>query len=180
LTRGAETKSDPFTALTLDIGQATAQLTTEHRDETSTLQHSVDRVTAVAAWPGFAALLALVIGLWIGGNALAPMLGAKPIDPPPFPWLQGALTAGALFVAILILTTQRREDQLAARRSQLILEIVLLNDQKISKAIELMEEVRRDNPAILNRVDVEAAAMSTPADAQTVLAAIRDVQDVQA
>lgn len=159
-----------------DIGQATARLRAEHREETTGLQLAVDRVTALVGQPGFVTVLAVGVGVWIAANLLAGALGAKPVDPPPFVWLQGAVTTCALFVAALILTTQRREDQLARHRSQLILEILLLNDQKISKIVELIEEVRRDSPAILNRVDHLANAMSMPSDAQAVLEAIKDVK----
>ena len=76
----------------------------------------------------------------------------------------------------LILTTQRRADQLAGHRGQMILELSILNDQKISKVIALLEEGRRDNPALRNRADGEADAMSTPADTRAVLEAIKDVQ----
>jgi uncharacterized membrane protein len=169
---------DPSSAISHDIGQATAQLRAEHRQATTSLQQAVDRVTALLGWPGFVAVIAVAIGLWIAANTLAMVLGAKPADSPPFFWLQGAVTTGALILAALILTTQRREDQLARHSSQLILELLLLNDQKISKIIELIEEVRRDNPSIQNRIDDQAIAMSTPSDAHAVLEAIKDVQDV--
>src|SRR5579863_1255178 len=156
---------DPSATVAREIGQATAQLRAEHRLETTGPQQAVDRVTALVGQPAFVAVLAAGIGLWVVGNLLASALGAKPMDRPPFAWLQGVVTTGALFVAALILTTQRREDQLARHRSQLILEILLLNDQKISKIVELIEEVRRDSPAILNRIDDQAIAMSMPSDA---------------
>jgi hypothetical protein len=37
--------------------------------------------------------------------------------------------------------------------------------------------MRRDDPSLANRVDHEAAAMSTPADPQAVLDAIKDSHD---
>jgi uncharacterized membrane protein len=175
---GARAESESAILIAREIGQATAHLRADHRQETTRLQWAVDRVTALVGWPGFVALLAAGIGLWVGANLLAWALGARPPDPPPFVWLQGAVTVSALLVAVLILTTQRQEDQLARHRSQLILEILLLNDQKISKIVELIEENRRDDPAILNRVDDQAEAMSTPSDPRTVLEAIKDVQEV--
>ena len=44
----------------------------------------------------------------------------------------------------------------------------------IPKIIELLEEMRRDDPSLHNRVDHEAAAMSLLADPQAVLDAIKD------
>jgi hypothetical protein len=45
--------------------------------------------------------------------------------------------------------------------------------------IELLEESRRDNPLIHNRVDQEADVMAKPADPKTVLEAIKET-DVEA
>jgi len=114
---------------------------------------------------------------WSGINILVGWAGLRPPDPPPFHWLQGALSMGALYVAALILTTQRREDKLAGQREQLILELAILNDEKTSKIIGLLEEARRDNPILTNRVDDEARAMSQPSDPHSVLHAINDVPD---
>jgi uncharacterized membrane protein len=173
--------SDPPPSLLTDqdIAQATARLRAEHAQETSGLQRAVDRVTGVVGLPGFVAALTVAILLWIIGNLAAKLLGLRPIDPPPFVWLQGAVTTMALYVAALILTTQRRADHLASHRDQLMLELAILNDQKTSKIIELLEEGRRDNPMIVNRVDKEALAMSTPSDPHSVLDAIKDGEDTR-
>jgi uncharacterized membrane protein len=98
------------------------------RQETATLQQAVDRVTALVGWPGFVGVLTLGIGLWIAANSVALILGSRPADPPPFFWLQSAIATGAFVVATLIFNTQRREDKLARHQSQLILEILVLND----------------------------------------------------
>jgi uncharacterized membrane protein len=89
----------------------------------------VDRVTAIVGLPGFAAALTAAIILWIAANLLASLSGLRPVDPPPFVWLQGALTTGALYVATLVLTTQRREEKLSSQREQLLLELAILNDK---------------------------------------------------
>jgi uncharacterized membrane protein len=151
----------------------TAQLRAEHKQETSLLQYAVDRLTALVGLPGFAAVLTGAIILWIASNMLASFFGFRPIDPPPFVWLQGALTTGALYVATLILTTQRREEKLSSQREQLLLELAILNDKKSSKIIELLEELRRDNPTVTDRIDDEAHTMSTPSDHRSVMGAIK-------
>jgi hypothetical protein len=73
-----------------------------------------------------------------------------------------------------ILATQQREYQLAQLREQLTLELAILSEQKTAKVIQLLEESRRDNPLIRNRVDQEAEAMAQPADPQSVLDAIKE------
>ena len=126
------------------------------------------------ACPAFVAALTIAIVLWIAANTLAGFFGLRPVDPPPFVWLQGVITTVALFVATLILTTQRREEQLSSQREQLLLELVILNDQKSSKVIELLEELRRDHPTIADRIDKKAHTMSTPSDHHSVMKAIKE------
>ena len=110
-------------------------------------------------------------------NAIPFLLGYKVLDEPPFVWLQGAVGLGALYMTVLILTTQRRVDELAGYREQLTLELAILSEQKAAKIIQLLEEMRRDNPLIHNRVDQEAEALSTPADPQAVLDAIKETHE---
>ena len=73
-----------------------------------------------------------------------------------------------------VLTTQRREDELATRREQLTLQLAILSEQKAAKIISLIEELREDHPGIRDRSDHEATAMSTAADPHSVLEVIRD------
>jgi uncharacterized membrane protein len=49
-----------------------------------------------------------------------------------------------------------------------------LSEQKTAKVIQLLEESRRDNPLIRDRVDQEAEVMAQPADPQSVLEAIKE------
>ena len=57
------------------------------------------------------------------------------------------------------------------------LELAILSEQKTAKIIALLEEERRDNPNLRNRVDEQAAAMAIAADPQAVLDAIKDSED---
>jgi uncharacterized membrane protein len=157
--------------------RTSAHLRATHRIEASPLQLAVDRLTAVIGSPGFVVLLSLAIAGWIVANWLAATLGVHAIDPPPFTGLEAVTAIGSVVLVALILASQRREDQLSDHRDQLILELSIANDQKIAKIIGLLEEARRDNPAISNRVDEEAAAMSTPTNPEIVLEAIKELRD---
>jgi uncharacterized membrane protein len=119
-------------------------------------------------------VLTFIVASWISLNLLAGALGYHPIDPAPFLGLIGAASLASLYMVILILATQRRENQLAQLREQLILELAMLSEQKTAKLIQLLEESRRDNPLIRDRVDQEAEAMAQPADPQSVLEAIKE------
>jgi uncharacterized membrane protein len=157
-----------------DTVRAIAQLHAEHYNQATPLQRAVDRITASVGRPRFIAWLTMIVLAWVLLNLGAMALGRTPIDPPPFFWLDGASSLVALYTTVLILVTQRREDQLAAHRDQLTLELAILGEQKSAKIIELLEEMRRESPFLSNRVDHEAAAMSVAADPQSVLDAIKN------
>lgn len=157
-----------------DVARVTAQLRAAHKEETSPLQRTVDRLTALVGLPGFVGALTIALILWTAGNSVAGLIGIRPVDPPPFLWLQGAVATGALYVAILIFTTQQRREQLSSQREQLLLELIILSDQKSSKIIALLEESRRDDPTMIDRIDTEARSMSTPSDHHSVMEAIKE------
>ena len=159
-----------------DTIAAIAKLHADHRLETGTLQRLVDRLTAWIGRPSFIAGMTMAVGIWVAGNTAAAIAGAKAWDEAPFAWLQGVVGLLALYVTVLILTTQRREDQLAGYREQLTLELAILSEQKTAKVIALLEEMRRDSPTLRNRIDEEAIAMSVAADPQAVLDAIKETE----
>lgn len=157
--------------------QAIAQLHADHEARATPLQRFVERLTARAGRPRFLALLTVVIVAWMTINVAMVAVGRKPIDEPPFFWLQGLVALTALYMTVLILTTQRREDEMAGHREQLTLELAILSEQKSAKIIALLEELRRDNPMIRDRHDAEAEALSTPADPNSVLDAIKESRE---
>ena len=154
--------------------QAIARLHSEHHKKAAPLQRIVDRSTSAIGRPGFIAGLTLAVLAWCGGNSAALWAGWTPWDEPPFFWMQGVIGLGALYVTILILTSNRHADELAGYREQLTLELAILSEQKSAKIIELLEEMRRDDPSLRNRHDPEAQALSVPADPQHVLDAIKE------
>jgi uncharacterized membrane protein len=154
--------------------RAIAHVHRQHHEKATPAQRVMDRMTDTLGSARFAAGLTIALAAWAGGNVLAQVLGYAAIDPPPFPWLNMTASVASLYMVVLILATQRREGQLAQLREQLTLELAILGEQKTAKVIELLEEARRDNPLIHDRVDHEADAMARPADPQSVLDAIRE------
>jgi uncharacterized membrane protein len=126
----------------------------------------------VLASPCFIAVCVLLVLGWVAMNGMAPRFGWSTPDPPPFNLLQGVATLMAVFATLLILATQRREDQIAAQREQLGLHLAILNDRKLAKLISLMEELRRDDPMLRDRPDPEAEALAEPAAPRVVMDAL--------
>lgn len=160
-----------------DTVQAIARLHADHARRASPLQRVVDKLTARAGRPESVAMLTVVVIVWMALNTAVTLSGRKAFDEPPFFWMQGVVGLGALYMTTLILTTQRREDEMAGHREQLTLELAILGEQKAAKTIQLLEELRRDNPMIANRIDREAEELSTPADPQAVLDALKDTHE---
>jgi uncharacterized membrane protein len=154
--------------------RSVAQLHSDHRGSATNSQRAVNRITAWMARPWFLALVMVSAAVWIAANLIASMLGLVAIDPAPFTWLQGAIALFSLFVVMLVLVAQKHEDELNAHRDTLTLELAILSEHKIAKVIQLLEELRRDSPHVQDRVDRQADQMAEPADARSVLAAVRE------
>jgi uncharacterized membrane protein len=99
--------------------------------------------------------------------------GFRVLDPPPFSWMQDAVSLASLLMIVAILATQQRDEELAQLRQQLALELAILSEQKTAKIIELIEELRRDDPLLKDRVDKQAEAMARPSDPDSVIEAIK-------
>jgi uncharacterized membrane protein len=157
--------------------QAMAAMHAAHHQQASFAERLIDRMTATVARPNFLIFVALALIAWIAEGLLAPVAGLARVDTWPFPVLSLLVSCTALFIAVLILASQRRADRLANLREQMTLETVLLTTQKASKLIDLMEELRRDSPGVRNRVDMEAMEMSGMPDHEKVLSAIQEIND---
>jgi uncharacterized membrane protein len=153
---------------------AVAQIHSDHHLKRSPMEIFMDDWTARLATPAVLAAIVCGVALWIAVNLLAPLAGYAVIDEPPFSWLFEALTLLGVVMGILILSTQRRADQLAELREQMTLELASVTERKVAKIIELIEELRRDSPSLKNRTDHEARQMSVRTSPGEVLIAIKD------
>jgi uncharacterized membrane protein len=149
-----------------DSVESAAAFQMEHYRSATALQQVMDWLTERLGRPINVMVIFLALAGWTAAAALRSTRG---VDDPWFGWLELAATICALMVAMLILVTQRREDQLARRRAQLTLEMALIADKKSSKIIALLEELRRDHPNVADRIDAETEEMATPADPKAVL-----------
>jgi uncharacterized membrane protein len=159
-----------------DTIQAIAEVHAEHYQQATLLQQIVGRVTATIGRPAVSVILTVLVLGWVFANLGVVWTGGVPWDPPPFPYLATAGSVVALYTTLLILATQRHDDELARHRDQLTLEIAILGEQKTAKIIQILERMRNDSPYLENRTDQEAALMSASADPQSILRAIKDAQ----
>lgn len=138
-------------------------------------QRQLEALSAFIGRPMYLlSVLSLVI-IWIGTNITLMLLGERPLDRPPFAWLQGFLSLAALVTTTVVLIAQNRQAKLESQHSHLDLQVNLLTEQKVSKVIDLLEELRRDLPMVKDRHDPEAAVLQQRTDTAQVLSALADV-----
>ncbi len=171
--------SDPAAGHVEANVQRIAELQAEQTGQTTAFEERLAALTGALARPPALIFAAAAVLAWIALNTLAPRLGWRAFDPPPFNLLEVLATVFALFTTLLILATQRREEELARRRSQLTLQLASLSEQKIAKVISMLEEQRRENPMMPDREDPEAEDMSQAADPRHVLNRIIQTQEQQ-
>lgn len=143
-----------------------ATLQRTHHAEAKPSERITDRAVAIIGTPTFFGVLLFLATAWMIVNKI---LGTRSLDTPPYPILEMVCSLVGVLLAVLILAAQRRDDRLDARREQMTLQVCLLVEQKVSKLIELSEELRRDMPNVDNRIDLDAIEMTAPVDHGTAL-----------
>jgi uncharacterized membrane protein len=166
---GADVLSDHISQNIADI----VELQQSEIASTSSAQRRLERISRLVGRPTYILLLLALVCGWIGFNAIELRFARHAIDPPPFVWLQGLLTLVASLTATIVLIAQRRQTQVSEERAHLDLQINLLTEQKVTKLIHLIEELRRDLPMVRNREDPHAAALERRTDAAQVLSALK-------
>ena len=153
-----------------------AEFYARHEEHTSATQKVVEKVAAFLGSPGYVfANLVFIVG-WIAFNLIAEDLGWQQIDEPPFFWLQGLIGLNAFVISTTVLIRQNRMSRLAEHHAHLDLQVNLLTEEKSSKIIALLEELRHDMPGVRDKPDREVEELSKRADAKAVLSAIEREQ----
>ena len=145
---------------------------TREEEKISHWQRILEQVSSFIGQPLFLGFILLFVALWVIVNIVLRLLGMTEFDPAPYFWLQGIVGLGALLTATVVLTKQNRLTKLEEQRAHLDLKVTLLTEQKATKLIDLLEELRRDLPNVRNRQDPEAAALQQSMNPDLVLAAL--------
>src|ERR1700674_5933881 len=82
-------------------------------------QRLLETVGGFMGRPSYLASVLSFVALWLLANASAELLGFQALDPPPFFWLQGIVSLGALLTTTVVLITQNREAKLQDQRLEL-------------------------------------------------------------
>ncbi|MHB8743830.1 MAG: DUF1003 domain-containing protein [Sulfuricaulis sp.] len=150
---------------------------TREEKKISGSQRIVETFSGFVGRPLFLGSILLFVVFWILYNILARRFGLVEFDPAPFFWLQGAVSLGALLTTTVLLIKQNRLAKFEERRAHLDLQVTLLTEQKTTKLIQLIEELRHDLPMVKNRHDPEAEVLKQHTDPRQVLAAMDEKRD---
>jgi uncharacterized membrane protein len=144
--------------------QTVADLHKSAERRVSPQQRAIENVTNFLGRPRFLVIILAFVAAWIAVTLLLTKLGLRDFDPPPFTWLVGILSLGALLQATMILITQNRQNTMVERRTQLDLQVSLLIDQKISKLITMVDQQRQVHPDLENGTDPQVEALKQTVD----------------
>ncbi len=149
-----------------------AEFHARHEQHMSRPQAVIEKLSLWLGSPAYVAATLLFVVCWIVANLVAPKYGYRAIDEPPFFWLQGLVSLNAFIISTTVLIRQNRMSRLAEHHAHLDLQVNLLTEEKTSKIIDLLEQLRHDLPNVADKHDPEAAQMAKPADTRAVLSAI--------
>ncbi len=141
--------------------------------EISGVQLVIERVSAFFGSPGYFGFAVAFIVIWAIANAWGTYAGWAHVDEPPFFWLQGIVSSNALLLTVAVLIRQNRMARLAEHRAHLDLQINLLTEQKVTKILQLVDELRRSAPSPQGQPDAEVAELTKRADTEVMLDAIK-------
>jgi uncharacterized membrane protein len=149
-----------------------AEFYARHEKRQSKPQVAIEKISLFFGSPGYVAGSVVFVVCWIVANLVAPDYGFRRIDEPPFFWLQGIVALNAFIISTTVLIRQHRMAKLAEHHAHLDLQVNLLAEEKSSKIIAMLEELRRDLPIVRDKPDHQAEEMAKPADPKAVLSAI--------
>ncbi len=100
-----------------------------------------DAITDFSGHMGFVYLHVVWFAGWIGWNLGA--FGARPFDPFPFGLLTMIVSLEAIFLSTFVLISQNRISDEADRRANLDLQIGLLTEHELTRALKMLDQLHR-------------------------------------
>ncbi len=141
-------------------------------ESTTPVQRRIQAISRFIGRPLYLVSLISIGAIWVAVNSVAGYFGMVPFDPPPFNLLDSIMSVLALGTTTIVLIDQSRQSRLEQQHTHLALQVNLLTEQKVTKLIHLIEELRQDLPMVRDRDDPHAAALKTHADTAQVITAI--------
>ena len=144
---------------------AASQRTTEER--------LADAITSFSGRMYFVYFHVIWFGIWILINL--GYFGIQPFDPYPFGLLTMVVSLEAIFLATFVLISQNRLSAEADRRADLDLQIGLLTEYELTRAIKMLDAIQ-DKMGIDNDTDEELLDLEKDVRPEDVLAEMDRIQ----
>jgi uncharacterized membrane protein len=167
---------DALPASTKENLELLADFKDREEAQLSGAQALIERISRFFGSPAYFAFALSFIVVWILANLWGMQAGWRHVDEPPFFALQGLVSSNALLLTVAVLIRQNRMAQVAEHRSHVDLQVNLLTEQKVTKILQLVDELQRELSAVRPRPDAEVAELTKPADAHALLHAIKEKQ----
>jgi uncharacterized membrane protein len=149
----------------------------DHEDaQISGMQLLIERISGFFGSPAYFAFAIAFIVTWMLVNGWGAHAGWRHVDAPPFSWLQGLVSSNALLLTVAVLIRQNRMSRVAEHHSHLDLQINLLSEQKVTKILQIVDELQRELTALRGHPDSDVAEMTKPADPHALMHAIKKTQ----
>ncbi len=132
-----------------------------------------DAITSFAGRMSFVYFHIVWFGLWIAANL--GWMGFAPFDPYPFSLLTTTVSLEAIFLATFVLISQNRLSAEADRRAELDLQIGLLTEHELTRALKMLDEIQ-DKMGIPNDHDKELRDLERDVHPEDVIAEMDKVQ----
>ena len=155
------TDSEDVTQAIKDNLETVERFTAREERKISALQRRIETLSNVFGHPLYFAVFILFCTLWVVLNFVCRYFLNVYFDQPPFFWLQGIVAVNGVLITMTVLIRQNRQAQIEDKRSDLELQINMLSEQKATKIIQLLEELRSDMPNVRDRHDAHRAAPGT-------------------
>lgn len=129
-----------------------------------------DTLTARFGTMTFLVINAIWFAVWIALNS-GMLPGFTPFDPYPFSFLTFVVSLEAIFLAIVVLISQNREERIATLRQEVDLQINLQTEKELTKLLELVVTMLETQGINVDEDD-ELHAMLIPTSAERIEEAI--------
>jgi uncharacterized membrane protein len=147
-----------------------------YQEQATTAQRVLEKIVSIFGRPEF---LYFQIGFFTIWEICGRLVDLKilPTSFPQFDLREQWLDLASLFISTGVLVYENRQEKVSEERSHLMLQLNLITEQKITKLISLVEELRTDLPNVKNRDDEEAELMQQATDPQVILEVIQKIAD---
>lgn len=141
-----------------------------------------DFLTSYFGTFSFLVVNVVVYAVWILGNS-GKIPGFPQLDPYPYSFMNSFVSIEAIFLSIIVLMSQNRENQRDVLRNELGLQVELISEKEITKILQLLKQILKEQNKL--KKDGELEDMTEEMDAsyierklETQLDKPEDIKDI--